>query len=180
MRSGWWEEVKTPIFFTHQLPDASVSLLPDEDHFIYHLLYRGALKINEMFLNTLKAPGTVIVLSIRRCTWLALLAHTKIEGGEFKRRVGALKTHPRAVSRLAWVSDRSPDATGWEQGDDDVQGGNWPAAFPAGSARPGRLVRCELSREVEPIPERVTTRKFVEKCHPKLFQGLWFSNVRAN
>ena len=86
----------------------------------FHLLYRGALKINEMFLNTLKAPGTVIVLSIRRCTWLALLAHTKIEGGKFKRRVGALKTHPRAVSQLAWVLDRSLDATGWEQGDDDV------------------------------------------------------------
>ena len=118
MRSGRWEEVKTPIFFTHQLPDASVSLLPDEDYFI--CLYRGALKINEMFLNTLKAPGTVIVLSIRRCTWLALLAHTKIEGGKFKRRVGALKTHPRAVSQLAWVLDRSLDATGWEQGDDDV------------------------------------------------------------
>lgn len=61
MESGWWEEVKTLIFFTHQLPDASVSLLPDEDNFTYHLLYRGALKINEMFLNTLKAPGTVIV-----------------------------------------------------------------------------------------------------------------------
>lgn len=61
MESGWWEEVKTLIFLTHQLPDASVSLLPDEDNFTYHLLYRGALKINEMFLNTLKAPGTVIV-----------------------------------------------------------------------------------------------------------------------
>ena len=60
MGSGWWEEGKTPIFFTHQLPDASVSFLPN-DNFTCHLLYRGALKINEkIFLNTLKAPGTVV------------------------------------------------------------------------------------------------------------------------
>lgn len=62
MGSGRWEEGKTPIFFTRQPPDASVSLLPNKDSFTCHLLYMGALKINEkIFLNTLKAPRAVVV-----------------------------------------------------------------------------------------------------------------------
>lgn len=108
--SGWWEEGKTPIFFTHQPPDASVSLLPNEDSFTCHLLW-GALKINEDFLNTLKAPQGCGCVGIRWCTWPALLAHTKM-GRKFQRRVGALQIHPRAVPRLAWVLYRSLDATG--------------------------------------------------------------------